>query len=141
MKKIVYICLFTLLLLSCEKDRVRNVNPFLPDYSFSITINTDLPMFSALNFSVQPMYINQEGAGIRGIFVMKVSDTDFRAFDAACPSQTLSECSTMTIEGLEAKCNCEGNKYSLFTGVGTGQYTMKQYRVEVFNPTNIRVYN
>ena len=125
----------------CSKDKVRNTNPYLPDYSFSLTINTNLASYSKLNFNMQPLYINDGTSGIKGIIVMKVSDTDFRAWEAACPNQNLSDCSTMVISGLNAKCNCDNLEYSLFTGVGSGQYPMKAYRVEVLSPTSLRVYN
>ncbi|WP_396211110.1 hypothetical protein [Flavobacterium sp.] len=125
----------------CTKDRVRNNNPYLPDYSFSFPINTNLGTFSQLNFNVQPLYINVENVGIRGIIVMKISDTDFRAWEAACPNQNLSDCSTMVINGLNAKCNCDNLEYSLFTGVGAGQYPMKAYRVQVISPTSLVVSN
>mgnify|MGYP006380388365 FL=1 len=125
----------------CSKDKVRNTNPYLPDYSFSLTINTNLASYSKLNFNMQPLYINDGTSGIKGIIVMKVSDTDFRAWEAACPNQNLSDCSTMVISGLNAKCNCDNLEYSLFTGVGSGQYPMKAYRVEVLSPTSLVVSN
>lgn len=125
----------------CSKDKVRNTNPYLPDYSFRLTINTNLASYSKLNFNMQPLYINDGTSGIKGIIVMKVSDTDFKAWEAACPNQNLSDCSTMVISGLNAKCNCDNLEYSLFTGVGSGQYPMKAYRVEVLSPTSLVVSN
>ena len=86
----------------CSKDKVRNTNPYLPDYSFRLTINTNLASYSKLNFNMQPLYINDGTSGIKGIIVMKVSDTDFKAWEAACPNQNLSDCSTMVISGLNA---------------------------------------
>ena len=125
----------------CSKDKVRNTNPYLPDYSFSLTINTNLASYSKLNFNMQPLYINDGTSGIKGIIVMKVSDTDFRAWEASCPNQYPSDCSTLVISGLNAKCNCDNLEYSLFTGVGSSQYAMKPYKVEVFSTTSLRVYN
>jgi nitrite reductase/ring-hydroxylating ferredoxin subunit len=72
---------------------------------------------------------------------MRISASEYRAWEAACPNQSPTDCSTMKIVGLEAKCDCDNQKYSLFTGVGTGQYTMKPYQVEVLNGENIRVFN
>jgi hypothetical protein len=46
----------------------------------------------------------------------------------------------MTIDGINAVCGCDSKEYSLFTGQGTLQYPMKQYRVQV-NGTALRVYN
>jgi nitrite reductase/ring-hydroxylating ferredoxin subunit len=60
------------------------------------------------------------------------------AFDAACPNQAISSCSTMTLKGINVVCACDDAEYSLFTGQGGKQYPLKQYRVEVNG--NIRVY-
>lgn len=125
----------------CSKDKVRNTNPYLPDYSFTFPINTNLASYSKLNFNMQPLYINVETVGIKGIIVMKVSDTDFRAWEASCPNQYPSDCSTMVISGLNAKCNCDNQEYSLFTGVGSSQYAMKPYKIEVLSPTSLVVSN
>lgn len=131
------------LFISCSQDKNRNVNPFLPDYSFSYPINLTLPSFFGLTTNINPVYLNAQGVGIKGIIVMRISDTEYRAWEAACPNQYPSDCSTMTIKGLNAKCACDAKEYNLFTGVGTidVQYTMKPYQVEVLNATNIRVYN
>ena len=66
--------------------------------------------------------------------------TGFNAFDAACPNQAISSCSTMTINGINAVCGCDNSEYSLFTGQGPLQYPLKQYRVQV-NGNVLRVYN
>ena len=64
------------------------------------------------------------------------------AYDAACPNQALTDCSTMTINGINAKCDCDNAEYSLFTGLSAGkQYPMKAYRVQVIDATTIKVYN
>lgn len=141
MKKYFAILFLVGLFINCSNDNKRNVNPFLPDYSFSYPINLDLPSFYGLRSNVNPVYLNAQGVGVRGIIVIRISDTEYRAWEAACPNQYPSDCSTMTIAGLDAKCACDNQKYNLFLGTGTGQYTMKPYQVEILNPTNIRVYN
>lgn len=140
MRKFLFGLLFVGLLLSCSKDSQRNKNPFLPDYSFSITIDTNLPLYSGLSTAINPIIIHQENAGISGIIAMKISDTDYRAWECSCPNQYPTACSVMTIDGLNAKCSCENFTYSLFSGVGTGGYTMKAYRVDV-QGTVLRIYN
>lgn len=140
MKK--YILLLTLfgLTLGCSKDRIRNTNPYIPNYSFSLTINTNLPLYSGLNSPINPIVVTEPGTGVN-LILMKISDTDYRAWDANCPNQYPSSCSKMTISGINAKCPCDAIEYSLFTGVGTGEYTMKPYTVEVLGTNLIRVYN
>ncbi|HOZ75292.1 MAG TPA: hypothetical protein PLS51_07870 [Flavobacterium sp.] len=140
MKKICLVLLLFAMLISCDKDSPRNTNPFLPDYSFSVSINKNLPLYADLNSPINPVFIDIQNAGISGIIAMKISDTDYRAWEASCPNQYPSACSRMQIDGINAKCNCENFVYSLFTGVGGGQYTMKPYRVEVLGDV-IRIYN
>jgi nitrite reductase/ring-hydroxylating ferredoxin subunit len=143
MKKYLFALLILVFFSNCNDDNKRNVNPFLPDYSFSYPINLTLPSFQPLQSNVNAMYISTQGVGVKGIIVLRVSATDYRAWEAACPNQYPSDCSTMKIVGLEAKCDCDNLKYNLFTGVGTAesQYTMKPYQVEVLNESNIRVFN
>lgn len=129
-----------LILFSCTGSSVRNKNPYLPDYSFSLVINTNLPLYSGLNSLINPKIVTDSGSGVN-IIVMKVSETDFRAWDANCPNQYPTSCSKMTINGINAKCSCDNIEYSIFTGIGTGNYTMKPYRVEVAGPNLIRIYN
>src|SRR5580765_1836909 len=141
MKKLFFALLSTLLLISCTNDGMRYVNPNLPNYSFSTNIDSNLPSYSGLKSPVNPIYIGLDNMGISGIIVMKVSDTDFLAWEANCPNHPPSDCSRMSIKGVNAKCNCDSVEYSLFTGVGQGQYPMKPYAVEVIGNGVIRVYN
>lgn len=130
-------------LMSCNDSNFNNNNPYLPNYSFAIDINTNLPTFSNLKFASNAIYTPE--VGVRGIIVFNTG-SGYVAFDAACPNQALSSCSTMTIKGINAVCSCDDAEYSLFSGqcIGTNctgiQYAMKQYRVEVSGSV-IRVYN
>lgn len=126
------ICLLTLLYISCADSTQRNNNPYLPNYGFSITINKNLPLYSGLNSPINPIIIRESTAGISGIIAMKISDSDYRAWELSCPNQVPAPCSVMTLNGLNAKCSCIDNfEYSLFTGIGNAPYTMKPYRVEI----------
>ena len=130
----------TLLILACHKDSVINDNPYLSNYSFSVVINTSLPSYSNLNFPSNPVLITTAGAGIKGIIIMKGGTDDYRAFEASCPNQYPSDCTQLTINGINGKCPCDNVEYSLYTGVGAGEYPLKPYRVEV-SGANLRVYN
>jgi nitrite reductase/ring-hydroxylating ferredoxin subunit len=55
------------------------------------------------------------GQGIRGVYVFNTG-SGYNAFEAACPNQVLSACSTMTLKGIVV-CSCDNNEYSLFTGL------------------------
>ena len=144
MKKIIAFLSLSLFILSCTSDNVRYQNPFIPNYNFSITIDANLPLYSGLLSPINPIRITNENAGANGIIVMKISDTDYRAWEANCPNQYPSACSRMVINGVNAKCPCDDFEYSLFTGVGIdgeGEYTMKPYRVDILGNNLIRVSN
>ena len=143
MKKQLLLLVAFLSLFSCNESNFSNNNPYLPNYSFSIDINTNFPLYSNLKFPSNAIFTSE--VGVRGIIIFNTG-TGYTAFDAACPNQNLSSCSTMTIKGINAICSCDSAEYSLFSGqcIGTKcegkQYAMKQYRVEV-SGNNLRVYN
>ncbi|WP_396177881.1 hypothetical protein [Flavobacterium sp.] len=144
MRKLFAVIALVVLFFSCSSDTVRYQNPFIPNYNFSITIDANLPLYSGLLSSINPIRITNENVGANGIIVMKISDTDYRAWEANCPNQYPSACSRMVINGLNAKCPCDDIEYSLFNGVGMnnqGEYTMKPYRVDILGKNLIRVSN
>ena len=143
MKKVISLLLLLPLLFACDKDsNRRNNNPFLPDYSFSVSINMNLPQYNGLTNPITPVAIDIEGAGISGLIAMKISDTDYRIWEASCPNQYPSGCSKMTFEpgSTTITCSCEDFAYDIFSGVGGGTYTMKPYRYEIQGNV-IRMYN
>ena len=141
MKKIILLLTLSSFFFSCSDNGFNNKNPYLPNYTFTVDINMNLPAYSNLKNVSNAVYIPNQG--IRGIIVFNVSGfNNYNAFDAACPNQALSSCSTMTIKGgINALCACDKAEYSLFTGQSPGkQYPLKQYRVEVRGNV-LRVYN
>ena len=144
MKKTVTLISLVILILSCSSDSVRYKNPYIPDYNFTITINANLPTYTKLLSAVNLLLIFDGTSGANGIIVMKISDTDYRAWEANCPNQYPSACSRMVINGVNAKCPCDEIEYSVFNGVGVngqGEYTMKPYRVDILSKNLIRVSN
>ena len=139
MKKYFLLLIAFPLFFGCSTNSTNNQNPNLPNYNFAIDINMSLPTYSSLLYVSNAIYY--PGQGVRGIIVFN-SGSGYNAFDAACPNQVLSSCSTMTIKGgINAFCACDSAEYSLFTGQSAGkQYPLKQYRVEV-NGNMLRVYN
>lgn len=138
MKKISLLLLIGILFYSCS-DSVSNNNPYIPNYTFSTTINTNLAQFSNLKYVSNAVFINQPGVGVKGVYVFNTG-SGYNAFDAACPNQTLSDCSTLTLNGIKLVCPCDKEEYNLFSGQSTLKYPLKQYRVEV-NNNIIRIYN
>ena len=137
MKKYFFLLLVFPILFGCTSNTINNNNPYLPKYTFTIDINMNLPAYSSLLTPINAVYY--PGQGVQGLYIFNTG-SGYVAFDAACPNQAISSCSTMTIDGINAVCGCDSKEYSLFTGQGTLQYPMKQYRVQV-NGTSLRVYN
>nr|WP_299387106.1 Rieske 2Fe-2S domain-containing protein [Allomuricauda sp.] len=108
-------CLLFLLSVSCESDPT-NRNPYLQEVSFRFDLNLNLPLYNRLNTIGNPVYVDNNGVGTRGAFVMRTGTDTFFAFEASCPNHAPSSCSTMTIDGQNVVCPCEGFTYNLFTG-------------------------
>lgn len=138
MKKIWFLIVFAVVLVSCGDSSNSNKNPYIPNYSINAYIDTNLPLYSNLKFISNPVFIANYGA--KGLIVMKTGEGTYNAFDAACPNQPLTSCTAMTIDGINAVCSCDKTSYNLFTGLGGQEYPMKQYRVE-FTGTVVHVYN
>ena len=139
--KYILVILLVPVLFGCNNDDINNNNKYLPNYNFSIDINMDLPLYTNLQFTGNPVYVDQAGIGITGVFVMNTGG-GYTAFEATCPNQEISSCSAMTLNGINAVCPCDGAEYSLFNGQSPGQkYPLKPYRVDVFSANMIRVSN
>ncbi|NER14567.1 hypothetical protein GWK08_14020 [Leptobacterium flavescens] len=102
--------------LSCSGDSTDR-NPFLREVNFSFEVNLNLPLYSSLNTTGNAVYIGNQGVGIRGVFVINTGFGNFLAWEASCPNQAPSGCSTMNIQGgTMAVCPCDDFEYSLFNG-------------------------
>ena len=114
MKQLLFLCIIICIFLTCsDSDSDPNCN-FLFDTKVAHELNMNLPQYNDLNFISNSVYVPNIGNG--GVIVTN-SGTGFLAWDAADPNHTFSQCSILSIEGLEASCNCpDGNKYSLITG-------------------------
>lgn len=126
----------------CSSDNFNNNNPYLPGYSFTLTVDMTLPSYTDLLYTGNAKYIGIDGIGINGIFVMNTG-SGWAAWEASCPNQELSSCSVLEKNGVNVKCPCDGVEYSLFTGQPTTpvKYPLKSYRVEILGNNAIRVYN
>jgi nitrite reductase/ring-hydroxylating ferredoxin subunit len=135
-----YLVLLLLVLVFACDTNTTNRNPFLQEFSFRFDINTNLPRYSALTNEGSAIYIGNEQAGTRGIFVIKTlaSLNGYRAFEASCPNHVPNNCSTMTLDNSRnsVTCSCEDYNYTLFTGQllnapndGSRFYNMLEYRV------------
>ncbi len=132
MKKYFALLLLLPFILSCEGENINYKNPNIPNYPVNLQINMSLPQYSNLQFASNHIVDYSQGA--RGIVVFNAGGT-YNAFDLACPNQAFNTCtSALTINGIDAKCNCDTaeNTYSLFSGQSLEQqYTLKPYRVQL----------
>ena len=138
MKKNLFFISLILLLFStsCSSDNHTYNNPNLLNVSVYFTVNTDLPQFNPLKFSMNPVFVDGYGNG--GVIITNTGSGNYMAFDAADPNHPVESCSTLEIEGIEGVCQCnENNTYNLITGTAiesksdgdSFDYTMKPYQV------------
>jgi nitrite reductase/ring-hydroxylating ferredoxin subunit len=140
MKKTLLLILLSFTIFGCNKDKFNNNNPYLPNYSFSMDVNINLPNYNQLTFTGNGIRVYPANGPAKGVIIFNTGST-YNAFDGACPNQNISSCSLLTISGSNANCPCSSENYNLFTGQSPGkEYPLKQYRVEV-NGDIIRVYN
>lgn len=139
--KILILLTFFPFIMGCDGGNVNYNNPNIPNYPVNLSLNLSLPQYSNLQFPSNHVIDYSQGA--RGIVVFNTG-SGFNAFDLACPNQAFTSCSSaLTIDGIEAKCNCNSseNPYSLFSGQSGGQqYPLKPYRVEM-SGGNLVIYN
>lgn len=149
MRKYFILFLLVPMFICCTTNNFSNTNPYIPNYAFSIQIDMNLPANSNLLYVSNAIY--DSSVGVRGIYIFNTG-SGYNAFDAACPNQAPSNCSTLNFKKLDALdplkidktylvCPCDGAEYFLYTGQSPGKkYPLKQYRVEVMGNI-LRVYN
>ena len=131
-----------LILTSCESEQT-NINPYIPNISFDRIINLNLPSYDNLNFTGGSVII--DGLGVCGVILFNFND-DILAWEACDPNhKKRDDCPSLDIDGVQAKCNCVGNIYSLATGQlmnssMTSNYPLIRYKTELIG-SNLRVYN
>lgn len=127
-RKALFIFVIVMQLCSCQPEHYQR-NPFLQEAKFSITLKLNLPKYNKLRIGG---VVQLDNVGLRGIVVAKING-HYMAWDRACPSQALSDCSQMTpSDNLFMLCPCTGVKYNLFNGLplsGTSPYPMLNYQV------------
>ena len=108
-------CLLMVSLLSCDNDRTDR-NPFLQETNFRFDINLNLPLYSPLTNPGSAIYIDAQGVGTRGVFVINSGNGQFLAWEASCPNHVPNNCSTMELSAPIVTCSCENYSYNLFNG-------------------------
>lgn len=111
-------------------DGPIRANPNLPNLNVNLTLDLNLPQYNPLNFPGNAFVTQLQG--VRGIVIYNIDNSQYTAFEIACPNTPVSDCSLMTVEGITATCPCNGNQYNIITGqitAGEGQYPMLAYRI------------
>jgi hypothetical protein len=132
MRKVCFVLLLSITMVSCSKSNVNNSNcKFLLNIGVNLNINLNLPQYSQLQFISNSVLI--PNAGNKGVIVTN-SGTGFLAWDAGDPNHSQSTCSVVNGSGLVGTCGCvEANTFSFITGQSLGTAlpcTLKPYRVE-----------
>lgn len=138
-----WVIVLLVLSLSCDNDGT-NRNPFLQEIGFRFSINLNLPLYSPLTITGNTIYIDNSAVGLRGVFVTNTGFNVFRVFEASCPNQPPSACTTMELNGTVATCSCDDFEYSTFTGQllnrpddGSRYYDMLEYNASFSGNTVI----
>ncbi|UMB60085.1 phosphoribosylaminoimidazole carboxylase [Lutibacter sp. A80] len=100
-----------LLFISCEKNETNDI---LPEYSFSVTVNLNLPQYIELQAPGGWAY---NTGGIQGIIIQNIGigSPPYKAFELACPNYDCN--SPMEFDGsLKLKCPCDDSEYSIYDG-------------------------
>lgn len=131
MKKYILLLVVLVLVMGCNNDDYNSNNKYLADYNFQVNVNMSQPLYGQLRFPANPVRVNEVGAGINGIIVTNTG-SGFAAFEASCPNQYISDCSSLIINGIMAICPCDDVEYNLMTGdtAADVQYPLKRYKVQ-----------
>lgn len=125
--KNIFLAILFVILCSCNNN--DDGNTILPNIPVNVSLNLDLPSYQSLLFNSGNAYVPNQG--IKGIIVFRFSNTDFRAWDAACPHISPNDCSTMTIKGVKMVCSCDNTEFSILDGspLSGTKYSARQYKV------------
>ena len=150
MKNVLTLLICCCLVWSCKKnddDNTNYNNQYLPNYSFNTgdLINLSLPQYTDLQFPNNYVVLDPP-YGINGVVVFYAGGNNYNAFELSDPNHELRDCSSLTVEGVIASCDCDDHdkRYDILTGQPqegtTGSYGLKRYFVEKTGDI-IRVWN
>ncbi len=138
-KQRVFFMLF-IVFLSCKKDKQADQ---IPNVSVSVNVYLNLPSNSALNSIGN--YVKVSG-GYRGIIVYRRSQSEFVAFDLACPYDPSASGAILQVDSsgvalVDYHC---GSRFNLGYGTilnGPATISMKEYNTDYDGNNIVYVYN
>jgi nitrite reductase/ring-hydroxylating ferredoxin subunit len=125
---------------SCKKSNVVEKIPVVP---VNLTIYLNLPSYAALNSIGN--YVKISG-GYKGIIVYRRSQTDFAAFDLACPYDPTASGAILVVDssGVAAVDYHCGSRFNLAYGSvinGPSTSPMKAYTADYDGNNTVYIYN
>lgn len=127
--------LFLFLLGSCAADDYLDENIYLPYAPVNIDINLNDPYYRILKEYEGAVFIDDGYSGVLGVIVFN-SGSGYRAYEAACPNHTVTDCSLLQFDGNLVYCVCEDADFSMHTGRALYGWTrLVEYRVTSYRNT------
>ncbi len=143
LKKIIGTLTLLVFLVSCKKN-ANNAN-LIPNISFDITINTNLPSYSDLNGVGGWAYVN--GVGVSGVIVYRKELNSFVAFDRRSPKDINGDCTQPLVPDtnnfLQLIDSCNNAIFSLYDGspVSNSEFGLRQYQTIWDGSNQLRIFN
>lgn len=107
--------IFSILILNNCSDRADTVSCF-PRVQISVQINTTLPLYQKLQYDGGWVYVDEVGAGTRGLIIIRTSN-GFKIYDRNAPHICPDVNTTLEVKN-ETKIYCpkDGAEWILLTG-------------------------
>ena len=121
----------------------RNQNDYIPEVQVNFIIDLYLPTYNDLNF-VTGSYTDST-RGFKGIIIYRATESDFYAYDQACPYDPFEEKALVEVmpwESIAEDKYC-GSKFLLLDGYpieGPAELPLKAYNTH-FDGRYLRIYN
>lgn len=135
-----FLLVLVLIFLSCEGTESPDL---LPNVPVDFTVDMNLPQYQSLIVPGGTAFDSRQG--VQGIYIYNLNNSQFRAFDAACPAQQANSCRPMDlVDNILLTCSCDQNSYSILDGSPQGEnnsYYAKEYAVSQINATTLRIRN
>lgn len=98
-------------------SREDTVNCF-PNVPINVTLNLNLPAYSALNYDDGWIYVNEQQSGTRGLIIVRVGNS-FKIYDRNAPHLCPDNDTTLEVtkDNLAILCPKDGTKWILRTGM------------------------
>lgn len=98
-------------------SREDTVNCF-PSNPINVTLNLNLPAYSALNYDDGWIYVNEQQSGTRGLIIVRVGNS-FKIYDRNAPHLCPDDHTTLEVtkDNLAILCPKDGTKWILRTGM------------------------